>query len=95
MENGAFTADSETAGAAESPPPLEMKTQRTSEEKQPLCQCDRHCSCLEEGGQPADRKPDVQMKTWGRPKTVALAIGMAALLVWCGVMAAMHHYGIL
>ena len=101
MENGAFTA-----GPADSPslegaapagqfPPLEMKPQHSREEKQPLCHCDKHCACLEENGKPAGRGSSVQVKSWSRTKTVVMVIGVVALAVWCGVMAAMYHYGVL
>ena len=101
MENCAFTTgpadslSSKGAAPAGQPPQLEMKPQHPSEEKQPLCNCDKYCACLEETATPAGRGPSVQVKSWSRTKTVVMVIGVVALAVWCGVMAAMYHYGVL
>ncbi|XP_037091592.1 uncharacterized protein LOC119111853 isoform X2 [Pollicipes pollicipes] len=100
MDNSAFTPEPcDRPDGADGPPSttevaLEMRPCHATEESQPLCQCDKHCVCGEPAARPADA-PQVRLKQWNRAKTAALVAGVAALLVWCGVMVAMGHYGVL
>lgn len=79
--------------AAGSATALEMTARAPLEERQPLCLCEKHCPCAENGA--TTKESQVKVKTWSKAKTTVFVLAAVLLVAWCAIMAVMHHYKML